>query len=110
MADTMTTPEQANFLAAKVVACATAFLDGRHCAAHLAADADRLQCELLTAASDPDSICILVPARLLVIAMAITARAKDEARLDRCQAVMGALVELARHESTDMRLRGVQRS
>jgi len=110
MADILTAPEQAIFLAGKVVACATAFLDGRHDAVRLAADADRLQCELLSVSTDPDAACILVPARLLVIAMAITARAKGEARLDRCQAVMGALVELVLHESTDMRLRGVQRS
>lgn len=110
MSEILTPAEQANFLAGKVVASATAYLDGRHDQPRLADDACRLQCELLTAASDPASICILVPGRLLVTAMAITARAEGEARLDRCQAVMGALVELVRHESTDMRIRGVQRS
>lgn len=110
MSEIMTSAEQANFLAGKVVASATAFLDGRHDGEQLAADACRLQCELLTVPIDTDTNCILVPARLLVVAMAITARAHGEPRLDRCQSVMGALVDLTRHESTDMRLRGVRRS
>lgn len=106
----MTEPEQANFLAAKVVAAATAYLDGRHEAAQLAVDADRLHSELLLSGTANEAQGILVPARLLVIAMTRAARCVGEARLDRWQAVMGALVELVRHESHELRRSGVQRS
>jgi hypothetical protein len=111
MPDTrMTEPEHANFLAAKVVAGATAYLDGRHDATQLAVDADRLQSELLLTGTANEAQGILVPARLLVAAMMRVSRAHGDARLDRWQAVMGALVELVRHESHELRRTGVQRS
>lgn len=102
--------EHANFLAAKAAAHATAFLDGRNQAAELARNADAMQCELMTAAYDPAANAILDPTRLLVVAMARTAISQGEARQDRWQQVMGALVELVRHESTELRRTGAQRS
>lgn len=106
----MSPAEHANFIAAKVVAQATAFLDGRHDLADLARNAPSLMIELVACSDDPAAKSILDPARLLTIAMIGTARAVGEARLDRWQQVMGAMVELVRHESHELRKSGAQRS
>lgn len=106
-----TAPEHANFLGAKAVALATSYLDGRNDGAQLARDADGMQCELIAAISDPQANRILDPTRMLLVAMARTAMAHGEgARQDRWQLVMGALVELVRHESTELRRTKAQRS
>ena len=102
--------EHANFVAAKVVAQATAYLDGRNDLADLARNAQSLMIELVPCSDDRDAKSMLDLARLLVIAMIGTAGAKSEARLDRWQQVMGALVELVRHESHELRKSGAQRS
>lgn len=106
----MRPPESANFIAAKAVAHATAYLDGRNDAALLARNADDMQCELIVASSEGNANRILDPTRLLVVAMSRTAIAQGEARQDRWQSVMGALVELVRHESHELRRTGAQRS
>jgi hypothetical protein len=99
MADHQLAPiDAANLLAGHAVAYATAFLDGRHNAEQLGANAARLQADLF-AARDPATNGILDPVRLLSISMLHTARAKGEARQDRWQHVMGAMVELVRIES-----------
>jgi hypothetical protein len=102
-----TAAEHANFLGAKVVAAATAFLDGRNDGVALSRNVDALWCELI-AAPDEDLVAkqILVAARMLNTAMAGAARSalsSSEARQDRWMAVMGALVELVRHESREGR-------
>ncbi len=99
----LTPAEHANFLGAKVVAGATGYLDGRHDAAQLARDVDRLHLEMMTAAYDLQANRILDPARLLLIAMSRAALAEGDARLDRWQQVMGSLVELVRIESGDLK-------
>lgn len=53
---------------------------------------------------------ILDPVRLLVVAMLRTALAQGETRQERWQHVMGALVDLVRHESIELRISGAQRS
>jgi hypothetical protein len=105
-----TPAEHANFVAAKVVALATAFLDGRNDAAELRRNAQSLMCEIVAVSDDAPARAILDPTRLLVIAMAGTAAASGEARQDRWQHLMGALVELVRFESHELRRSGVQRS
>lgn len=105
--------EVANFLAAKAVACATAFLDGRDDETKLAGHATSLQGELtttFTASPDLNVTAILDPTRMLVFAMRCTADAQGEARQDRWQHVMGAMVDLVRLESTALRESGSQRS
>jgi hypothetical protein len=105
-----TPAESANFLAARAVSHATAFLDGRNDAAELARNADRIQLELMMSATDPSTNIILDPVRLLCVAMMRTAVAPGDSRQDRWQQVMGALVELVRHESHELRRSGAQRS
>ncbi|ODM71718.1 hypothetical protein [Bradyrhizobium elkanii] len=102
--------EHANFIAAKVVSHATAYLDGRNDLADLARNAASVMIELVACSDDREARSILDPARLLTIAMIGTAGAASDARLDRWQQVMGALVELVRHESHELRRSGVQRS
>ena len=94
--------DAANLLAGQAVAYATAFLDGRHDAERLASNAMLLEAALFVA-RDPATNGILDPARLLTIALLHTARAQGEARQDRWQHVMGALVELVRTESRALR-------
>lgn len=102
--------DHANFAAAKAVAYATAFLDGR-------ADADTLQIharsvlvDLAAVGEDTRSKGILDVANLLTIAMLNAASCKDTARMDRWQEVMGALVELARMEVRKLRESGALRA
>jgi hypothetical protein len=94
--------DAANLLAGQAVAYATAYLDGRQDAEQLLANALRLEPDLF-AARDPATNGILDPVRLLTIAMLHTASVQDEARQDRWQHVMGALVELVRSESRVLR-------
>ena len=90
--------DHANLLAAKVAAHASAFLDGRHDAARLAANSHAVFCELIAAPEDAGARAVLGPVRLLVVAMMGAASAQDEARLDRWMHVMAALIELVRQE------------
>jgi hypothetical protein len=102
--------EHANFIAAKVIAHATAYLDGRNDAADLGRNARSVQCELIPITEDRTAKAILDPARLLVVAMMGAAASEGDARLDRWQHVMAALVELVRHESHELRRTGAQRA
>ena len=94
--------DEANLLAGQAVAYATAYLDGRHDVERLTDNSMLLEAVLFSA-RDPATNRILDPVRLLTIAMLHTARARDEARQDRWQHVMGALVELVRTESRALR-------
>lgn len=105
-----TPAEHANFLAAKVIAYATAYLDGRNDAAALGISARSAMLELVVATDDPTAKAILDPARLLAVAMLNTSAAEGEARQDRWMQVMGALVEMVRHESRELKKSGAQRS
>jgi hypothetical protein len=104
--------DRANLLAGHAVAYATAFLDGRHDADRLLNGAGRLQADLFDL-DDPAASEILVPVRLLALAMmrtAIAAQRHDApgappnalARQDRWEQVMASLVELVRHESREL--------
>jgi hypothetical protein len=66
--------------------------------------------EVMAAIDDPDAKKILDPVRLLIVSMMGTAYALGDERQDRWQQVMGALVELVRHESTELKRTGAQRS
>lgn len=111
----LTRIEQANLSAGHAVAFATAYLDGRHTAAQLADNADRLFLDLLVIATAEIS-AFVVPVQLLAIAMMQTARRKipealiDDPRTERWHQVMAALVELVQHESRDLRQTGAHRS
>ena len=98
-----TPAEHANFLAGKVVAQATAYLNGRNDAAMLGRNAESMFLELIATPDDPRAKRILDASQLLVASMTGASRASDPAREDRWQQVMGALVELVRHESMQMR-------
>jgi hypothetical protein len=80
-----TPAEHANFLAAKVVAYATAYLDGRDDANNLGRNAACVMCELLAAPDDAPARAILWAARMLAQTMSIAAAAEGIARQDRCQ-------------------------
>jgi len=102
--------EHANFVAAKVVAHAAAYLDGRNDADTLYITARSVFTELIVVGEDLRAKAILDATRLLTIAMLNASSVKDEARLDRWQQVMGALIELVKIESTNLRKSGAQRS
>lgn len=104
-----TPTEHANWLAARAVASATAYLDGRHGVDQLEKQALEIQIELL-AASACQARSILDPVRLLNIAAMRTARTHGDARRDRWRQVLASLVDLVRHESNDLRRTGAQRS
>lgn len=99
----LTQQEIASFLAAKTIAAATAFLDGRSDGAALARDADRLCGELLVVSSEPDCNALADPTRLLVIAMRRASVATGTRAL-RWRAIMIAFVDLVRNEATELRL------
>lgn len=99
----MTAPEIASFLAAKSIAAATAFLDGRSDGAMLARAADQLCAELLTVSSDPACNAISDPTRMLVVAMMRGAVATGT-RAQRWRAIMIAFVDLVRAEATELRV------
>lgn len=107
---TFTVSEHASFLAAKTVAHATAYLDGRNDAARLGLDARSIQFEILGAPEDTSAKAVLDAARMLVVAMLGAAGAIGERRQDRWHHVMGALVELVRNEAAEMRKTGGQGS
>lgn len=98
-----TPAENANFIAAKAVAHAVAFAEGRNTIAELARNARSVQFELLGVPEDLQAKTILDACRLLVVAMMGTAWAGDDPRSARWQSVMMALVELVRHESLALR-------
>jgi hypothetical protein len=98
------TAEHVNFIAAKVVAHATAYLDHRNDRELLARNAQAVMGELLISiGEDRAAKAILDPTRLLVQAMMGTANAEGEARLDRWRDVMAALVDLVRQEGLQHR-------
>jgi len=101
-----TVPQTANFLAAKAVASATSFLDGRSDAARLGTDADQLILDMLAVPNHPDAANLSDPARLLVIAMMRMARCREPWRLERWQMIVASLVELVRRESSEMHAAG----
>jgi hypothetical protein len=102
--------DQANLIAGHAVACATAFLGGRHDAAQLADHADRIFLDLLVVETSETSR-FLIPVQLLVITMmqiAKHARGSDETavsedRSHRWHKVMASLVELVCHESRQLK-------
>jgi hypothetical protein len=98
-----TPAEHACFLAAKTVAHATAYLDGRNDAGMLGSNARSIHLELISAPDDPKAKPILDAARLLMVSMMAASGAEEPTREDRWQQVMGALVELVRHESQQLR-------
>jgi hypothetical protein len=102
----LTLQEQAAFLAARSIAYATAHLDGRDDAQALFVHASSLQNEIMMCWAGIVDIHVnatLDPVRLLVVAMRRAAMAEGEERQQRWQHVMGALVEMVRHESAAMR-------
>lgn len=103
-----TVPQTANFLAAKAVGYATAFLDGRSDAAQLGAEADQLMLDMLTVPLDVDAANLSDPARLLVITMMRMSRCEEPWRLERWQMIAASLVELVRRESKELRESGAQ--
>jgi hypothetical protein len=105
-----TPAEHANFLAGKITGYATAFLDGRHDVITLGRNSRSAQMEVMAAVDDPAAKAILDPVRLLIVSMMGTAYAQGDERQDRWQQVMGALVELVRHESSELKRTGAQRS
>lgn len=109
-AATMSPAEHANFVAAKVVAHATAFLNGSHDAGQLGSNARSVNLELIPCADDLKARAILDAARLLVTAMLGAAAAEGEARQDRWMHAMAAMIELVRYESTELKRSGAQRS
>ena len=101
----LTAPEIASYLAAKSIAAATAFLDGRSDGAALAKAADQLCGELLVVASEPACNAISDPTRMLVVAMMRGAVATG-LRAQRWRAIMIAFVDLVRAEATELRQAG----
>ena len=115
----MSALHDANLLAGQAVAYAQGYLDGRHDAPQLLANAEKLQLELILA-GDASARVLLDPVRLLNLAMLRTAatalvlrtatrgdlnnRLADHAtliagRLDRWKQITSSLVALVRHES-----------
>lgn len=106
----MSPAERANFVAGKIVGHATAFLDGRHDATQLAAHAHADLIEMLPFGDDPAARPILLAARMLQVAMTGCAASTDDARRDRWATVMAAMCDMVRHESTELKRTGAQRS
>lgn len=94
----------ARFLAAKSIAAASAFIDGRSDAAQLARDADQLCGELMLVADDPDCSMLADTTGLLVASMMRSAVAVGP-RLLRWRAIMAALLDLVRLEATSQKWR-----
>ncbi len=101
--------EQANLIAGHAVSYATAYLDGRHDAAKLGDNADRLFLDMLVIETEETST-FLIPVQLLAIAMMRAAKNARELKLDpdsytaiirseRWDQVMASLVELVCQES-----------
>lgn len=102
----LTPAELASFLAARAIAAATAYLGGRSDAARFSHDASQLMGEMLAVSIEPGLSPLLDPTRILIVAMTRTAAAHGVARQDRWQQVIGALVELVRHENAALRNSG----
>jgi hypothetical protein len=100
-----TAAEHAVFLAAKAVAHATGFLDGRIDAEQLGQKAAELNDELKFA-RNPATNGILDPVQMLATAMSNAATVEGEALQDGWNNVMAYLVELIRHISKEMREAG----
>lgn len=104
----LTRSEQALLLAGHAVSYATAYLDGRHDAAKLADNADRLFLDLLIIETEETST-FLIPVQLLAITLMRTAKQArvialgSEERLERLHQVVGALVNLVIHDSRQMK-------
>jgi hypothetical protein len=98
----LTRIEQANLIAGHAVGYATAFLDGRHSAQQLGANADRLL-EDIFVINGADTNTILVPVRMLADAMKQTAMQSiantDQESLEGWQRIVAALVELVMKKS-----------
>ena len=108
--------DQANLVAGHAVSYATAFLDGRHNAAQLADNADRLFLDLLVVES-PETSSFLIPVQLLAITMMRIAKHAREGheprelyattpwhdRMLRWQQVLASLVELVCQESVTLK-------
>jgi hypothetical protein len=102
----MERPLRAPPLPAKVVAYATAFLDGRSDADTLYITARSMMTELMVVGEDTRAKGILDAARLLTIAMLNASSTKDKARIERWREVMKALGELVRLECKNLRESG----
>lgn len=101
--------EHANFVAAKVVALATAFIDGRKDLADLGRNAVSVKIEILACVYDGrEARAILGPALLLANTMILTSTSAGG--LDGWQKVIQSLVEKVREESHELRRSGAQRS
>jgi hypothetical protein len=110
-AGAMSPAEHANFVAARVVGHATLFLKVNPDAALLASNAKSAMLELIPCSDDLKAKAILDASRLLVVAMLGTSHADgDEVRQDRWMQIMAAMIELVRHESTELKRTGAQRS
>lgn len=94
--------EMASFLAAKAIAGATAFLDGRCDAAALARASEQLTVELLLAGDDPATNGVLAPTRLLAGSMMSAAIATGPRQLH-WHAVLASFVNIVRIENAAMR-------
>lgn len=105
-----TAAERANFVAAHVVAAATAFLDGRYTATDMADKANALMRDINKIGDDAAARRILVPTMLLAMAMLGTAAVHGAERQERWRDLMAALVRMVRFESIDLRETGAQRS
>ncbi len=106
MSDPILTPSEiAQFLAAKAIGHATAFLDGRIDAGALGQQADALCGELLVVSGEPACNHLSDPTRLLVVVMMRAACASPGPRADRWQSIMHGFVDLVRHESAETRRR-----
>lgn len=103
-----TPAEHAHFLAGKATGYATAFLDGRHDAEQLGRNTHSVSCELIAAPDDPVGKAILDPTRMLVVAMMGAAAAQGEARQERWNLVMGAMVDLVKSECRAIKPGAVQ--
>lgn len=104
----LTRIEQANLLAGHAVGYATAFLDGRHDARQLSVNADSIFISALGFNDEVETNLILNPVRMLATAMrgaALTALdpTQSEARNERWQKAMAALVELVCDYSLQLR-------
>lgn len=106
----MSAAEHANFVAAKVVSYAEAYIAGRADRAELAQNAHSVMIELVACSDELAAKAILDPARLLVIAMIGVSGTDEQARRMRWSDVMIALVHMVRDESHELRRSGAQRS
>jgi hypothetical protein len=98
----LTPAEEAHFLAATAVAHAEAYLAGGD-RDELGRNADQMIVKLFVSPGSSGLGGVLDPVRLLTVAMMRTALAPDVERRARWATVMTALVEMVRHESSELR-------